>query len=1026
MTEEQFARQAVQRGWLTLEQAFECQRLAVQRGGKTRLWDILLERGFLTPSQIAELRPGEPKAWRATQRGTRGSVPASRISQRCPIASRGWRRRLIWASGGAGLVGLSLLLSALALGTRKQSEPPVEAISKRTAQAFDVARLESSIDRLLEQNEFGRAWQSVEKNSSSLAPDEFLRLREKVIIEGRRRIHELGESFQGGGPPAPDAVREWIERLESVARRSEGVPELVAVTRACLDRARKMAEQVEAYGRLAASVQARTAAGDFLGASVECERAIRNRGLAYPKAWAEALRSQVETEHEKSSSAPTPEHAAEILRKAHRAVLAGEASTARWLLARARELNAESPAVDGLQAMQSLAEGDPDGARAAAERALARLPEQAEANYAMGVLARRGGELQRAAGYFGRAVRSNPGFATGRLQLAETLAEMGSLPEAILEALEAKARGLGAEELLQCRRVLIHANLSLGFVGEAVREATEWIQTHPRETEPLLLRGDAHLAAGRGDEAERDYRRAQELNPRSKAAEERLASMGRKLAERPLPGLAPPPLDQSGGVGEPPPSLPPAAGSAPARANPQVERAMGRIANDLTQLEGPGYLVLLLDTSLSMENEVRLLGQRVSDLLGSVFQKKELRAAVATYDVDVKYVTNWESSTRSLAATIGRIRLDGTGSENLFAAVERVAGSMAGLPGARHLFVLTDETGSDALRLETAIKAAKAARVRVWVLGPEAAFSWPLGFEKGNVYSIATDVGTDSIEAEVLQASPIRTYGRKEAIEMANRLRSIDSPSYLPIDLGFDTQVRTGFGPYALERLARETLGECFTIHPPSFAIPAVQSTAPEWCSADEYDARTEASPLRVLVRKIVRSWPQAEGYTRGTASRSYKRWLPTTFWIPSQPAEAVETARELLGTVDDQLSEIQALDQQVRGRETRRWQANLELVQAQLAVLRHDLHQYIHAVLKIKATEVDPYWRLAAADRARSTNLDGYHATAVYLLDKVAKEYPGTPWAATAGHLARRLGGFAPERFTAGRPVEIPPEKPR
>lgn len=924
------------------------------------------------------------------------------------------------------MLGLIILLAALPRGDREKPHRPADPVSERT-ETFDIAGLESLVDRLLEQNEFGRAWLAVEKDSRHLPPDQFLRLREKILVEGRRLVQAAGDGLDGAVAPTLQTVRERIERLKTLVRSCERAPEIADVARGALARTRNVETQVQAYDKLAAAVRARVAAGDFLGAFVECERAIRDRRLPYPRAWADTLRARVEAEQEKASTAPTREHAAEILAKARRAVHAGETSTAGWLLGRARELNPESAEVDGLQAMQSLASGATDEARATADRALARHPEQAEANFVKGVLARKTGELQRAAGHFGRAVRSNPEFATARLHFAEALAEVGNLPEAILEALEARARGLKAEELWRCRRLLIQANVSLGFFGEAVREATEWIQANPRDTEPLLLRGDAHLAAGRADEAETDYRRAQELNPTSKAAEERLASMGRKLAERPLPSLAPPSLQAGAGGGAPPPLPFPAGGSGPARTSPQIERAMGKITNELTQLEGPGYLVLLFDTSRSMENEVRFLGQRLSDLMGTVFQKKELRAAIAAYDVDVKYLTNWESSVRPLAAMLAQIPLDGTGSENLFAAVERVAGSMAGLPGARNLIVLTDETGSDAVRLEAAIKAAKAARVRVFVLSPEAAFSWPLGFEKGEVYSIATDVGLDAVEAEVLQTSPMLTYGRKAAIYKADRLRARDQSSDLPIDLGFDTQVRTGFGPYALERLARETLGECFTLQSPSFGIQAVQSMAPEWCSVEEYDARVTTSPLRSLVRKIVRSWPQAEGYARGEAARRNERRLDCIFWHPGRPADAVETARELLKTVENQLIEIQALDREARDAETRRWQANLDLVQAQLAVLRHDLHQYIHAVLKIRASDADRYWRLVSRERARSTNLDGYYDAAVYLLDKVAKRYSGTPWAATAEHLARRLGGFEPVRFTTGQPVDVPPaEKPR
>ena len=356
------------------------------------------------------------------------------------------------------------------------------------------------------------------------------------------------------------------------------------------------------------------------------------------------------------------------------------------------------------------------------------------------------------------------------------------------------------------------------------------------------------------------------------------------------------------------------------------------------------------------------------------------------------------------------------------------------------IFILvTDEEGdlrSNYRYLDEAVRVATDENCRIYVLGREAVFGHPYApAEPASAEVVASglhvNVGTETARPEVLQADGL---GRREDLFPA------------------------GFGPYEQSRLAFET-GGVFFMCPPTAEVfdddngfhfadekvldrkqrmAASRAYGPSLVSRKKYDADLLNNELRMTVKTIVMELnprdvkifedlvsdedddtskhivkeplsPGVETQLRFDFPFQRSAFLDATT-VPYRDAERLFIQyRRLLRW----LNSLQPL----RDEETdKRWQANYDLLRAEIAVLRARLYEY--GVILRRARMEHPDWE-SGATRIKFTAFPEdetwtgagseslrYTREAKEILREVARNHPNTVWALRAkAELARGFG---------------------
>lgn len=442
---------------------------------------------------------------------------------------------------------------------------------------------------------------------------------------------------------------------------------------------------------------------------------------------------------------------------------------------------------------------------------------------------------------------------------------------------------------------------------------------------------------------------------------------------------------------------------------PTVLRALDKIAGRITQLQGDLSILTLVDRSPSMAEDIKIVSQRLQESLGELLDQRKPSLAIGTFDSDWNVIGKWNQDLDMIMSKLATIETDGTGNEMLMCAVRGACSFLSGRPGNRILILLTDEVGSDPETLEETLVAAKTAQVRIFIIGPEAPFHWHQSYEPGQNYHVATDTGPETARFETLQLSPIGNSSRGFYLyrKTSNPLRVHATENPLRCDLGSDAQVKSGFGPYALVRLARETQGAFLFLRPTSYEEGLLSGFEPDWCSLQEYDRRAKSDRIRSAVMNAVGAWPLPE--RKGFEILAVPGSVGITVEVGKQEA-AIAEARALIKRCDEQMSELRPLTaaRNEKGA-SKRWRANADLVKAQVAAARYYLIQYILAVNEWKpAGPRITYGTLEYGPRRKSSEADAAYEVARKCFTDVVDRYAGTPWSETAQRNLKQLGGFS------------------
>lgn len=293
-----------------------------------------------------------------------------------------------------------------------------------------------------------------------------------------------------------------------------------------------------------------------------------------------------------------------------------------------------------------------------------------------------------------------------------------------------------------------------------------------------------------------------------------------------------------------------------------VEKAVDEIGDILrTRPEKTLAIAWVMDASGSMDDDRKLVLAKLDELLAAI-GGKEVRMTVLAFDKKPRVVCPLTMKMEQVKAAIAEVG-GGRGDEHCMLAV-REAAKLVPVPGSyRAVILMTDERGDDDDELEETIKAARKARVHVFLLGRETPFGWPIGYERDAKlgFNVTVDAGPESAAIETLQKDPIccqqeaYAWCRKMLVDRARREFESGYQRGDPFgcDLGCDEEVLSGFAPWAQARLVRETEGQVWLIRGKGdYDAKAMRGYEPDLCSLAEYDKRNAADPVRKAVVEIL------------------------------------------------------------------------------------------------------------------------------------------------------------------------------
>jgi hypothetical protein len=443
-----------------------------------------------------------------------------------------------------------------------------------------------------------------------------------------------------------------------------------------------------------------------------------------------------------------------------------------------------------------------------------------------------------------------------------------------------------------------------------------------------------------------------------------------------------------------------------------VEGAVDRVATEIIRHleQGPTLVVWAFDASGSLLAERQRLGKHIETVYSHIKQLDEshlsadsgLLTMVVAFGLDRKPMLEKPTGELSeVLSAIAEVPQDTSGKENTFTTVGEIVGKWGHYKGTLNhpyrtmVIVVTDEVGDDENRLEEAIAVAQRAKVPVYVLGSQAVFGRKKNFvtyvdpKTKQVYNhLEVDQGPESILPEQIQL-PFWYEG----------------PQYEVLE--------SGFGPYALSRLASATGGiyfiTRFDTRRMGFDPARMREYRPDWVPRERYEKQIANSPLRQAVLN---------------AALITQQRLPGMPGLYFPPADAPEfkdamannqaVAERTAYTVDEAIGPINAVAK-LRDREpSRRWQAHYDLIRGRLLAMKVRCYEYNWACARMKkdapkfSNPRSNAWRLVPDKAIQYSDKAAAAAReAEALLRRVVDEHPATPWALLAQRELKDPLGF-------------------
>jgi hypothetical protein len=388
-------------------------------------------------------------------------------------------------------------------------------------------------------------------------------------------------------------------------------------------------------------------------------------------------------------------------------------------------------------------------------------------------------------------------------------------------------------------------------------------------------------------------------------------------------------------------------------------------------------------------------GDALLTAIASYGEKLHIHTERPTYNLD------------EIRSDIEKVGVDPTGKEHMCFAVGKTINfyQRFALQGRRQLalIMVTDESGDQTTNLElleATVAEARAARCRIYTLGREAVFGYPWCYmnwvdPKTSInYWLQIDRGPETPYVEQLQTEGF--WRRWDA-----------HPS--------------GFGPYEQARLCRETGGIFFMLPSPEvnlvrrddrkYALARIRPYMPDLGTREDYAEEREQSKLRSTLWKVINDlnpWREPQINLRQEYPIEMEEFRRVA------PAEVQKALRYVVYL--DQAEKVLEGLQRERAKEIYpRWQANYDLIYAQVLAYKVRVYQYgaylewfmrnpKQPALKppnprLTATHWDITTRqeMLETKYASQEELQKYVQKATQLFQNIMKNHEGTPWAARA-----------------------------
>ncbi|MFQ5734951.1 MAG: vWA domain-containing protein, partial [Planctomycetaceae bacterium] len=463
----------------------------------------------------------------------------------------------------------------------------------------------------------------------------------------------------------------------------------------------------------------------------------------------------------------------------------------------------------------------------------------------------------------------------------------------------------------------------------------------------------------------------------------------------------------------------------------QLESALDRVTHEIAMnlKERKVLVVWMLDASASLQKQREVIAKRLKRIYGELDalkkagqiprMKEPLLTGVVSYGAATSFLTREPTADfETIRNSVGSVKVDESGRENVFNAVSRTLGLWGRYHVSRRILLVnvTDEAGDDFGMLERVIQQCRHYRARAYVIGPSAVFGRRQGYvpyvapEDGKTYQIPVDLGPETARYENL-VMPFWFSG----------------PQY--------RYLSSGYGPYALSRLVRETGGIYFTTNTltmtgltptGSYQTEQIKPFQPDYRfgSRREYEADLLRHPLRAAVVMAARL--SRENKPEGTPALDL-RVTGQNFRRIARAAQEPVARSQLF--VDNILAAFpRGIEKELDKERSARWRMNFCLTYGRLLAMHVRCLEYNSACADLKSNltpqDVDStanHWKFRPDRDVNFAISERRNARiARELLERCIREAPGTPWAVLAKRELRHpLGIRVIKRF-------IPPPTPR
>ena len=467
----------------------------------------------------------------------------------------------------------------------------------------------------------------------------------------------------------------------------------------------------------------------------------------------------------------------------------------------------------------------------------------------------------------------------------------------------------------------------------------------------------------------------------------------------------------------------------------QIESALDRVTWEIAQnlQERKVLVVWLIDASGSLGPQRLVLQRRLKRIYGELHALEQteqiprldqpILTGVVTFGAKTLFMT--KEPTAKFEEVLSAVRnapTDESGIENVFAAVNQVMDSWNKYRtdnGRRILLVtVTDEAGDDhGPTMELAITKCQRFGAKGYVIGPASPFGRRKGLvpyvakENGQTYQIPVDLGPETV-----------------VVENVDLPFWYEGPQY--------TYLSSGYGPYALSRLVRETGGVYFLTNMTTNAgLSTVGEFDPglmkafepdyKYSSPDQFLRDMIKHPLRAAVVGAAEYSQTTNLRAQGTPQMEF-RVQPGNFRQAFTDAQRSAAISSL--AVDNILARMPPNVEKLYASEpSARWRLAFSLNYGRLLAQKIRAFEYNSALAQLKTgyaeadiqSKVNHFIFRPSRELTYAPSLRKQVGVAEGYLQRVISEAPGTPWAVMAARELRDGFGIKLiERF-------IPPAPP-